>query len=106
MTTHGEIVVPKFFDRNGPSGWYSQSWMSRADQSLSSTMPNQSSSACAIDIGVPSGLPAPDQHAELELVVEPARRSEHRRLGLGQHQLAARAVHPCPLTPIDDTRPW
>ena len=28
--------VAKFFDRNGPSGWYSQAWMSRALQSLNS----------------------------------------------------------------------
>ena len=33
--TRGEIVLPKFLDRNGPSGWYSQAWMSRADQSFS-----------------------------------------------------------------------
>ena len=24
--------MAKFFDRKGPSGWYSQAWMSRADQ--------------------------------------------------------------------------
>src|SRR6185503_12591453 len=59
VTTHGEIVVPKFFDRNGPNGWYSHAWMSRADQSLSSTRPNQSSSACGIVLGVPSVLPLP-----------------------------------------------
>src|SRR5205085_2418782 len=31
VTTHGETVVPKFLPRNGPSGWYSHDWMSRAD---------------------------------------------------------------------------
>ena len=39
VTTHGEIVVQKLFARNGPSGWYSQPWMSRADQSLSRQKP-------------------------------------------------------------------
>lgn len=40
-TTHGEMVVPRFFDVNGPSGWYSNSCMSRALQSLSSTNPSE-----------------------------------------------------------------
>ncbi len=35
----GEIVVQKFLARNGPSGWYSQAWMSRADQSFSRQKP-------------------------------------------------------------------
>ena len=39
VTIHGEIVVAKLLARNGPSGWYSQACMSRADQSLSSTTP-------------------------------------------------------------------
>src|SRR6185295_864983 len=34
VTIQGDSVLPKFFDRKGPSGWYSQGWMSRADQSL------------------------------------------------------------------------
>jgi hypothetical protein len=59
VTIHGEMVVAKFLARNGPSGWYSQVWISRADQSLSSTMPNQSSSACSMSMGWPGGLPAP-----------------------------------------------
>lgn len=29
-TTHGEMVVPKLFPRNGPRGTYSHCWMSRA----------------------------------------------------------------------------
>lgn len=29
-TTQGEMVVPKFFPRKGPSGTYSHAWMSRA----------------------------------------------------------------------------
>src|SRR3954471_23460770 len=39
VTIHGEIDVPKFFARNGPSGTYSHFWMSRALQSFTSTMP-------------------------------------------------------------------
>jgi len=41
VTIQGEIVVAKLFDRNGPSGWYSQACTSRADQSFSSTTPNK-----------------------------------------------------------------
>jgi hypothetical protein len=59
VITQGEIVLAKFFDRKGPSGWYSQACTSRADQSLSSTRPNQSASPCAIDFGSPSALPGP-----------------------------------------------
>jgi hypothetical protein len=40
VTIHGEIDVAKLLARNGPSGWYSNAWMSRADQSSSSTKPN------------------------------------------------------------------
>ena len=32
-------LVMKLFDRNGPSGWYSHAWISRADQSLSKQKP-------------------------------------------------------------------
>ena len=39
-TTHREIEVENDLPRNGPSGWYSHAWMSRADQSFTSTMPN------------------------------------------------------------------
>ena len=41
VTTQGEIVLPKFLDRNGPSGWYSQGWMSRADQSFTRHTPKR-----------------------------------------------------------------
>src|SRR5438477_6021499 len=59
VTTHGEIVVAKLFDRNGPSGWYSHDWMSRADQSLTRHMPKIWSSALAIGIGSPISFPRP-----------------------------------------------
>ena len=45
--------------RNGPSGSYSQRWMSRALQSLTSTKPKMRSRASAIGTAVPSGLPGP-----------------------------------------------
>ena len=40
VTIHGDTVVAKFFDRNGPRGWYSHAWMSRAVQSLKRPSPN------------------------------------------------------------------
>ena len=50
-TTHCEIEVANDFPRNGPSGRYSQPWMSRADQSFSSTAPNTWSSARSTGTG-------------------------------------------------------
>jgi hypothetical protein len=35
-TTQGETLVAKFLPRNGPSGWYSHDWISRADQLFTS----------------------------------------------------------------------
>ena len=58
---HGETVVAKFLARKGPSGWYSQAWMSRADQSLSRASPKTCPSASAIGTGSPSALPVPTQ---------------------------------------------
>src|SRR3981189_2187791 len=58
VTIHGEIVVAKFFAKNGPRGWYSQAWKSRADQSLSKHMPKICASAFTRGIGVPLGLQA------------------------------------------------
>src|SRR5689334_23085886 len=39
VTTHGEMDVLKFLERNGPSGCPSQACTSRADQSLSRHTP-------------------------------------------------------------------
>ena len=58
MIIQGDIVVPKLFPQNGPSG-SSQAYISRALQSLSSTAPNICSSASLIDIGSPVVLPSP-----------------------------------------------
>ena len=49
-TTHGEIEVANDLARNGPSGWYSQAWMSRADQSLTSTTPKTCSAKSVVGI--------------------------------------------------------
>ena len=54
--TQGEIEVAKFFARKGPRGWYSQDWMSRADQSLSRLTPKRWWSASEIGTGVPRWL--------------------------------------------------
>ncbi|MCY1444698.1 hypothetical protein D9M71_611820 [compost metagenome] len=61
MTTQGEMVVAKLFDRNGPSGWYSQAWISRADQSLSRQKPATWNAASLIGIERPCSLPLPIQ---------------------------------------------
>src|SRR5262249_35187151 len=61
VTTHGEMVVKKLLPRNGPSGWYSHAWMSRADQSFSRQNPAMWLAASAMAIGVPSSLPGPIQ---------------------------------------------
>src|SRR5437764_12885072 len=59
VMTHGEIVVAKFFARNGPSGWYSHDWMSRADQSLTRQIPNKCSSPALIGTVSPDAVPLP-----------------------------------------------
>ena len=51
-TTHGEIDVWNDLPRNGPSGTVSHAWMSRADQSLTSTTPNTWSANRSIGTGV------------------------------------------------------
>src|SRR4029450_11460811 len=61
VATPGEMVVKKLLPRNGPSGWYSHAWMSRADQSFSRHNPAMWLAASAMAIGVPSALPGPIQ---------------------------------------------
>src|SRR5207248_5328470 len=58
-TIHGETEVANDFPRNGPSGWYSQAWMSRADQSLTRHTPNTCCSKSEVDTCVPKvdGVP-------------------------------------------------
>ncbi|MNT23504.1 hypothetical protein D3C72_1589240 [compost metagenome] len=61
VTTQGEMVEMKLLDRNGPKGWYSHAWMSRADQSLSRQKPAICSAASATGIDSPISLPWPIQ---------------------------------------------
>ena len=61
VTTQALMVVQKLLPRNGPSGWYSQPWMSRADQSFSKQYPAMCSAACPIGMLVPGALPGPIQ---------------------------------------------
>src|SRR5258708_6800236 len=59
VTIHGDNVLAKFFDRNGPSGWYSHGWMSRAVQSLNSASPKTRDSASFIDTASPRSFGVP-----------------------------------------------
>ena len=51
--------MAKDLPRNGPSGTYSQRWMSRALQSLTSTKPKTCSRIADVAMLVPSALPGP-----------------------------------------------
>jgi homogentisate 1,2-dioxygenase len=54
------IFPPRWLlPRNGPSGWYSHDWRSRADQSFSSATPKRCCSAWSMETGWPSGLAVP-----------------------------------------------
>src|ERR1700730_14366035 len=63
VTIQGEMLVQKFFARNGPSGWYSQAWMSRALQSFIKTKPKMCSTARSIGTGWPNELDGPIKNA-------------------------------------------
>ena len=93
VTTHGEIVVAKFFARNGPSGWYSHAWMSRADQSFTRHRPKTCRSASSIGIGVAERVARRDERADLELVVEAPRRPERRRRSSPSRVWPRRTAH-------------
>ena len=56
VTTHGATVVAKLFARKGPSGWYSQLCMSRADQSFTRHSPKRRSSARPIGTVSPTAF--------------------------------------------------
>jgi hypothetical protein len=58
-TTQGETDVANDLARNGPSGWVSQAWMSRADQSLTRNTPNTWSANSPVFTGTPGGEPVP-----------------------------------------------
>ena len=98
--------MAKDFPRNGPSGWYSQAWMSRALQSLRSTTPKTWSATAEAGTVVPISLALSHHEADLELDVEP--------LGGAGHDAGRRAagadpaglVTGVPLTTIVPARPW
>ena len=59
VTTQGLMLDPKFLPKNGPKGTYSHFWISRALQSLKSTIPKMYSSASSALMRWPNGLPSP-----------------------------------------------
>src|SRR3954451_20848338 len=52
-TTHGDTDVANDLPRNGPSGWYSHDWMSRADQSFTRHTPKTCSANASVGTGSP-----------------------------------------------------
>ncbi len=89
----GLIVVQKLLARNGPSGWYSQPWMSRADQSFSRQNPAMCSAAVPIGIGSPGALPGPIHTPEFQLEIQVAARAEARLGLLGRLALPVGPAH-------------
>src|SRR5437762_13795087 len=59
VTMHGEMLVQKFFARNGPSGWYSHACISRALESLIKTRPTISSTSRSIGTVSPNEFHEP-----------------------------------------------
>ena len=58
-TTQADTDVANDLPRNGPRGTYSQAWMSRADQSLTSTAPNTWSANAAVETREPNVVGTP-----------------------------------------------
>ena len=85
--THALIEVANDLPRNGPSGTYSQAWMSRADQSLRPTTPKMWSAKSAVATALAQRRRDADHEAELGLDVEP------RATGRRSARVARRA--PC-----------
>ena len=61
--THADTDVANDLPRNGPSGRYSNDWMSRALQSLTATTPNRCSRAEAVRTSVPGSLGLPRERS-------------------------------------------
>ncbi len=57
------MALAKDFELKGPRGTYSHCWISRADQSLSNTIPKIWSQAFSIEIGWPSSVGLPITNA-------------------------------------------
>ena len=99
------IVEAKFLARNGPSGWYSHAWISRADQSFSRQKPAMCSAAAPIGMGEPRCVAGADPDAELELVIETAARAEVGSASPGGLRWPFGRRTGVPETRIDEARP-
>ena len=104
--TQAEIEVAKLFPRNGPSGTYSQAWMSRALQSLTRTTPKTCSRNADVGTGSPSVLGTPTTKPSSSSM---SRRRDGPKLGASASGAFA---WPCgrrtgvPLTTTVPARPW
>ena len=88
VTIHGEIVVAKFFARNGPErlvlpGLHvaRRPVVQQHERRTRASRPRRSGSAA------PERVAGADEDAELELVVEAPARAEHRRAGAGRQSI-------------------
>ena len=81
-------MLAKFFDRKGPSGWYSQAWMSRADPVVEQGHAEQVVLGLLDRDRLALRVRPADDEAELELEVEPS---------AGRQQLGRRAFAAAPL---------
>ena len=105
--THGEIEVANDLPRNGPSGTYSQAWMSRADQSLRPVTPKTWSARPVNGTAAAQLGRRADDEAELGLDVEPPGRAVRRSRLVGRLALAADGrVTGVPETTTVPARPW
>ena len=62
--------MAKLLARNGPRGWYSQDWMSRADQSLSRERPKMCCSARFDWDGFAERIACADVCADFQFIIE------------------------------------
>ena len=105
--TQAPIDVANDLPRNGPSGWYSHAWMSRALQSLTSTTPNTWSRNAAASHRLAQRAPDADDEAELELDVQAAARAEARSVGpRAPFDWPQGRTIGVPLTTTVPARPW
>ena len=86
----GEIEVANDLPRNGPSGTYSQAWMSRADQSLSPTTPKTWSANASTATGSPWADGAPTTKPSSASMSSRCDRPERRGVVAGRLALPVR----------------
>ena len=99
-------LVAKFLALNGPSGWYSHFWMSRADQSLTSTRPKMRPRRASTASVRPARCRAADEEPHLQLEVQQPARPEDRRRVVGGLSGRAGGAPACRSTTIELARPW